>query len=445
VGVYTDFAALMAVRASLGYDNLIPIVFAAGVTLPASSDAAGWDFRNTPWVGPGSSRVTVVTAAGFKCQESKAPPSITGLTLTHGGTAAFHEQVTASTCFLVLDDAWVQRSGTGVFWKQSHAGSVSYVTQKNGSYYPRYGVGKTVFDIATSGATITHQSFDTADAQSLTIATAVGTTWNQVNYSSLAGLSITAAIQTGMLGTVSVTNAAGGGGEEIVTGFVRPEVVPTSPSALDDNFGDGALDPKWLTFDPAGILTATEENGSLKLVTTTTGGLSIAGKYQPFTADDEHEFLVELGVEGPQANYLWAGMGIMSPNGTPTTTDIQTFSIVDGVDANMPFPADEFYDAYNNRAGGPTNKGVTLTHGQRIFVLGQVKVSTKAFRWWMSGTNGFSWIRVSSATMTLVPTSVLLFTQGFGIQTARFRFFRYRSAANGILDVTPGPTGRAGV
>lgn len=239
--------------------------------------------------------------------------------------------------------------------------------------------------------------------------------------------------------------APGGGGG--ATGIMawNPKIAPTSPNAKDDEFLDQSVDPKWTEWDPAGMLTVSEDEYGLRLdiADDPASADNIAGIRQAVPTSDEFEIAARLTIEGPAANWLTGGIFLSGDIATnPTTAPLfyaQLRVSTSGAD-NI-----EACNANNYRS----STGAAFAHTaytDTLYVAMQWKASTQRACVWYSRT-GVGWIRLTSAsydptTITSVSYMGILMNGYQSAGSLRAEFFRVREASSGILNVAPLKLGR---
>lgn len=238
--------------------------------------------------------------------------------------------------------------------------------------------------------------------------------------------------------------AGGGGGG--VSGIMpwNPKLAPTSPNAKDDEFLDQSVDPKWAEWDPAGMLTVSEDDYGLRLdiADDPASAENIAGIYQAVPTSDEFEIAARITVEGAAANYLTGGI-FLAGNIAANPTTAPAFSTQIRISVNG---ADNVEAMNISNYRSQTAAFSQIAYADTLYLAMQWKASTQRACVWYSRT-GVGWIRLTSASYD--PTTVSSVTHmgismnGYNASgSLRAEFFRVREASSGIINVAPAKLGR---
>jgi hypothetical protein len=226
-----------------------------------------------------------------------------------------------------------------------------------------------------------------------------------------------------------------------VTSKWAPWVPPSSPHALDDEFDDSSLDVKWSTWNPATLLTVTEDPKGLKLAGTDdpASSHSVMGLFQAIGADDEYEIVTRAAVTTSLGDGGLAGLLLLQdPDVNPTTSDFLHFYVRSGT-TGPDIVGINRHAAYN---AAPAVVATNEYRASNVYLLLQYKKTGNLYSAWRS-SDGVGWTSLVRATSPVFTPGFL----GVGINPfqrdmyGRFEFFRVRSAASGLYDVFPEPLG----
>jgi hypothetical protein len=221
-----------------------------------------------------------------------------------------------------------------------------------------------------------------------------------------------------------------------------PHRPPTTIHAMGDEFDDGSVDVKWTTWNPSGsaLVTVSEDDEGLKLTGTDDPGASDSwqGIYQALGADDEHEFIVRVGVQMVTGAFGAVGIGLLE--GTTTTSDLLAGVITVGASGPSSIGVNR-YTAYNSGVA-QTLASNNNHQSNSVYLCLQHKLSTNKISLYWSD-DGINWMRsVSDQATTFTAGYVALLVDPVNRDcAARYEFFRVRSAASGIHNTFPSPLG----
>jgi hypothetical protein len=241
----------------------------------------------------------------------------------------------------------------------------------------------------------------------------------------------------GTIPASSVTGLVPGG----VASKWNPWAPPSSIHALGDEFDDSSLDGKWSTWNPATLLTVTEDPKGLKLAGTDdpASSHSVMGLFQAIGADDEWEIVTRAAVTTSLGDGGLAGLLLLQdPDINPTTSDLLHFYVRSGT-TGPDIVGLNRHTAYN---AAPTVVATNEYRASNAYLLIQYKKTGNLYSAWRS-SDGIGWTSLVRATSPVFTPGFL----GVGINPfqrdmhGRFEFFRVRSAASGLYDVFPEPLG----
>jgi hypothetical protein len=266
-------------------------------------------------------------------------------------------------------------------------------------------------------------------------------------YASLDGSTL---VPTAQLGTGTATSAKVLRGDRtwatlVGAGFAskwNPWTPPGTIHPMGDEFDDSSVAGKWTTWNPSGsaLATISEDAWGLKIAGTDDPGAtdSWQGVYQPLGADDEHEFIVRLGIQQNVGAFGAVGIGLLE--GTTNTSDLLVaHKLVIG--SGVSTLGINRYTAYNS-ASAQTFATNNNHSANSVYVCLQHKLSTNKVNLFWSD-DGISWMRnVNDQATTFTAAYVALLVDPIGRDVAgRYEFFRVRSAASGIYNTFPSPLG----
>jgi hypothetical protein len=225
----------------------------------------------------------------------------------------------------------------------------------------------------------------------------------------------------------------------------NPWTPPGTIHTKGDEFDNSSLDVKWSEWDPATLLTVTEDAWGVKLAHTDNPGAthSLAGIYQAFGADDEWEITTRVTITAPHGDGAFAGLGLLQdPSGAPTTSDALLFTIRSPGASGPDIVGLHRYTDYTTFAASP---GSFEWRSTEAYLCLQWKVSTAKYSAWFS-SNGIGWnslLRDQAHGMAAAPGYFGLCVNAFNkIMHARYEFCRVKSGAAGsYYDVFPEPLG----
>jgi hypothetical protein len=221
----------------------------------------------------------------------------------------------------------------------------------------------------------------------------------------------------------------------------NPRKPPTTIHAMGDEFDDSSLDAKWTEFDPATLLTVSEDQKGLRLAGTDDPGAndSFMGIYQALSADDEHEFIVRCSVQ--MVTGAWGLVGIGLLEGVLSTSDLIATGIAIG--STGPFAIQTTRHLSYNVGATQTLASNNNRTINSTYLCVQHKQSTNAISVYWS-EDGVSWMRnVSNQSTTFTAAYVALLVNAHNRDVAgRFEFFRVRSGGAGsFFNTFPSPLG----
>lgn len=233
--------------------------------------------------------------------------------------------------------------------------------------------------------------------------------------------------------TASAPNAASWVTHAGLGGVVwSPDVPPTSPSSLDDEFTAGSLDGKWAEWDPGSILTTSIDTArkSLKLASTYNGvGNAWGGIYQAVPG-------------GGVAYTAYTKMGLLAGNrqsvalfvaadvaGAPTTADFRGIEVVAGtLGGGACDYTTRLWTAYNAAApaGDPT-----ATRMAGAMAYARIRSNGSTGLSFDVSNDGVGWWCMNTVTLGFTPSYIVLAAQTAttGSSDGIFKFFRVFSGA----------------
>jgi hypothetical protein len=241
--------------------------------------------------------------------------------------------------------------------------------------------------------------------------------------------------------TLGVKWAEAPGGDVTVSKWA-PWVEPGSIHAMGDEFDDSSVAGKWTTWNPSGsaLVTVSEDAWGFRLAGTDDPGAtdSWQGAYQALGSDDEHEFIVRVGVQMVTGSFGAAGIGLLE--GTSNTSDLLA-GVLTIASSGVTTIGINRYTAYNS-ASAQTFATNNNHDSNSVYLCLQHKLSTKKVSLYWSD-DGINWMRaVSDQGTTFTAAYVALLVDPVGRDVAaRYEFFRVRSAASGIHNTFPSPLG----
>ena len=219
------------------------------------------------------------------------------------------------------------------------------------------------------------------------------------------------------------TVASGSGSPVDILGtYYEPRSLPSSPSALDDEFGNNSVGGIWTEFDPGGVMTASEDAKGLKLSFAGAGADRLAGMVQAIPVGD---FTIEalLGFSARHnTDFYSVGLGLLE--GTGSSDNLETWQLT-GVSGTNAFGI-VTWAAYNTftATAASFNSAKELT----AFWL-QIRRSgtTYYYSWSTDGINPHQFTSRTAATIGFTPThfGIIANCNNSNTMIARAQVFRY--------------------
>lgn len=201
-----------------------------------------------------------------------------------------------------------------------------------------------------------------------------------------------------------------------VTGYF-PDMAPSSPHANDDEFSDSSVGVAWTEWDPASLVTVTEDAYGLKLAhASSSGNNRYGGVYRAIPAGDftiitklSHSFIGS----GPVA-----GMMVAQDLASPTTADFHAcvMALSSGetqVGAHLYSDYQTFSSTVATALWGPTHCYMRIRRVSTLFSFD-------------TSSDGVGWLRQATFTPGYTPAHVgLLINNSTAVaSSAYFRFWR---------------------
>jgi len=95
---------------------------------------------------------------------------------------------------------------------------------------------------------------------------------------------------------------ASGSGPVAPFDSTHPDAVPASPNALDDEFGGGSLDAKWVWANADAQVTSGVANGAFWIKSSATGANAHVARVQPFTPGSAYKIRMKVSVPRQRTN-----------------------------------------------------------------------------------------------------------------------------------------------
>lgn len=178
-----------------------------------------------------------------------------------------------------------------------------------------------------------------------------------------------------------------------------PNARPLVAHACDDEFDAGALNAKWSTWDPAGILNKTVDSSRqmLKLSALGNGTNRWCGIYQAVPGS-EFAVYAKVHLVTPHADFMVGGLVIATDiAGAPTTAD---FAInAKGINAagGNGSHQSSHWTAYNS---GTATQGVSASYANPVYLRSRVTGVTLYADW---SVDGVAWSWLSTTTLSGTP------------------------------------------
>lgn len=203
-----------------------------------------------------------------------------------------------------------------------------------------------------------------------------------------------------------------------------PNRRPTTPSALDDEFDDGALNAKWTVFQSTG-LTTTEGDHLLKLSSATHAGDRYQGYFQTLPAGD-FTIVTKVGLETARVNYSYIGLALFEDAvNNPNTCNLITTLVTYG--STLQYMQIVRYTQYDTWSATPIFVADTA-----IFISSYIRIRRNGTTLYYDfSTDGVTFLRIGTDAQWFNPAQVgVVINNGNTGLTINgyFDFFRYKAS-----------------